>query len=63
MILLLLFVGLLLLVAIDVPIAIALGTVTVVAVFLTSGVDALPNVALVLYTGATKFSLDRKSVV
>ena len=39
------------------PIAIALGTVTVVAVFLTSGVDALPNVALVLYTGATKFSL------
>ncbi|MEE8542342.1 MAG: TRAP transporter large permease [Gammaproteobacteria bacterium] len=57
MILLLLFVGLLLLVAIDVPIAVALGTVTVVAVFLTSGVDALPNVALVLYTGATKFSL------
>ena len=57
MILLLLFLGLLLLVAIDVPIAIALGTVTVVAVFLTSGVDALPNVALVLYTGATKFSL------
>jgi tripartite ATP-independent transporter DctM subunit len=57
MILLLLFIGLLLLVAIDVPIAIALGTVTVVAIFLTSGVDALPNVALVLYTGATKFSL------
>jgi tripartite ATP-independent transporter DctM subunit len=57
MILLLLFLGLLLLVAIDVPIAIALGAVTVVAVFMTSGVDALPNVALVLYTGATKFSL------
>ena len=57
MILLLLFLGLLLLVAIDVPIAVALGTVTVVAVFLTSGADALPNVALVLYTGATKFSL------
>ncbi len=54
---LLLFLGLLLLVAIDVPIAIALGAVTVVAVFLTSGVDALPNMALVLYTGATKFSL------
>jgi len=57
MILLLLFLGLLLLIAIDVPIAIALGAVTVVAVFMTSGVDALPNVALVLYTGATKFSL------
>ncbi len=57
MILLLLFLGLLLLVAIDVPIAIALGAVTVVAVFLTSGADALPNMALVLYTGATKFSL------
>ncbi len=57
MILLLLFIGLLLLVAIDVPIAIALGAVTVAAVFLTSGVDALPNMALVLYTGATKFSL------
>ncbi len=57
MILLLLFLGLLLLVAIDVPIAVALGVVTVVAVFLTSGVDALPNVALVLYTGAAKFSL------
>ncbi|MEE8094319.1 MAG: TRAP transporter large permease, partial [Gammaproteobacteria bacterium] len=57
MILLLLFIGLLILVAIDVPIAIALGAITVVAVFLTSGVDALPNVALVLFTGATKFSL------
>ena len=57
MILLLLFLGLLLLVAIDVPIAVALSVVTVVAVFLTSGVDALPNVALVLYTGAAKFSL------
>ena len=57
MILLLLFIGLLLLVAIDVPIAIALGAVTVAAVFLTSGVDALPNTALVLFTGATRFSL------
>jgi len=56
-ILLLLFVGLILLVAIDVPIAIALGAVTVIAVLLTSGIDALPNMALVLFTGATKFSL------
>jgi len=57
MILLLLFIGLILLIAIDVPIAIALGAVTVIAVLLTSGVDALPNIALVLFTGATKFSL------
>jgi tripartite ATP-independent transporter DctM subunit len=57
MILLLLFIGLVLLVAIDVPIAIALGAATVVAVLLTSGVNALPNIALVLFTGATKFSL------
>jgi C4-dicarboxylate transporter DctM subunit len=56
-ILLLLFVGLILLVAIDVPIAIALGAVTVIAVLMTSGIDALPNMALVLFTGATKFSL------
>jgi len=56
-ILLLLFVGLILLVAIDVPIAIALGAVTVIAVLMTSGIDALPNIALVLFTGATKFSL------
>ena len=57
MILLLLFVGLILLVAIDVPIAIALGAVTVIAVLMTSGIDALPNIALVLFTGATKFPL------
>ncbi|MFP6827687.1 MAG: TRAP transporter large permease [Gammaproteobacteria bacterium] len=57
MILLLLFIGLILLVAIDVPIAIALGAVTVIAVLMTSGIDALPNIALVLFTGATKFSL------
>jgi tripartite ATP-independent transporter DctM subunit len=55
--LLLLFVGLLILVLVDVPIAVALGVVTAVAVFLTYGVDALPNVALTLFTGATSFSL------
>ena len=48
---------LILLVAIDVPIAIALGAVTVIAVLMTSGIDALPNIALVLFTGATKFPL------
>jgi C4-dicarboxylate transporter DctM subunit len=57
MMLLALFVGLLILVAIDVPIAIALGAVTVVAIAVTSGVDALPSTALVLYNGATGFSL------
>ncbi|MDH3284926.1 MAG: TRAP transporter large permease, partial [Acidobacteriota bacterium] len=57
MILLLLFVGLLILVLVDVPIAVALGVVTAVAVFMTYGVDALPNVALTLFTGATSFSL------
>ena len=57
MTLLLLFLGLVILVLIDVPIAIALGVVTVIAVFLTSGADALPNIALVLFSGATKFSL------
>jgi len=57
MIMALLFLGLVVLVAVDVPIAIALGVVTVLAVALTSGVDALPNVALILFSGATKFSL------
>ncbi len=53
----LVFVGLVALVAINVPIAIALGAVTVIAIAATSGLSALPNTALVLFTGATKFSL------
>jgi len=57
MILLGLVIGLLVLIAIDVPIAIALGAATVVAVAVTSGVDALPSTALVLYNGATSFPL------
>ncbi len=57
MILLGIFLGLLLLIVIDVPIAIALGTVTVIAIAATSGIDALPSTALVLYTGATSFPL------
>ena len=55
--LLLLFLGLVVLVLIDVPIAIALGVVAVAAMVMTSGVDVLPNVALVLFDGATKFPL------
>ena len=52
-----LFLGLLVLVAIDVPIAIAIGVVAVVAMGAASGLEALPNVALVLFDGATKFPL------
>ncbi len=54
---LVLFLGLLALVAIDVPIAIAIGVVAVVAMGAASGLEALPNVALVLFDGATKFPL------
>ena len=54
---LVLFLGLLVLVAIDVPIAIAIGVVAVVAMGAASGLEALPNVALVLFDGATKFPL------
>jgi len=57
MILLGLVVGLLALIAIDVPIAIALGVVTVAGIAITSGIDALPSTALVLYNGATSFPL------
>ncbi len=52
-----LFLGLVVLVLIDVPIAIALGVVAVAAMVMTSGVDVLPNVAIVLFDGATKFPL------
>ena len=55
--LLLLFLGLLFLVLIDVPIAIALGAVAAVAMAVAGGVDSLPNIALVLFDGARKFTL------
>ena len=45
------------LVAINVPIAIALGIVAAAAMVLTQGPKILPNVALVMYDGATNFSL------
>jgi tripartite ATP-independent transporter DctM subunit len=57
MTLVVLFIGLLLLVLIDVPIAIALGVVAVVSMLVTSGPDVLPNVALALFNGSTKFPL------
>jgi C4-dicarboxylate transporter DctM subunit len=49
--------GLFALIFINVPIAIALAVVAVVAMILTQGVDILPNVALVMFDGATKFPL------
>ena len=54
---LLMILGLLALVFIDVPIAIAMGVIAIVAMIAGSGLDALPDVALVLFTGATKFPL------
>lgn len=45
------------LIALNVPIAIALAIVAAVAMVMTQGLDILPNVALVMYDGATNFSL------
>ncbi len=57
MTLLIMVVGLFALILINVPIAIALGAVAVAAVFLTQGPEMLPNLALVMYDGATNFPL------
>lgn len=57
MAMLLLFVCVLALVVIDVPIAVALGIVAVVAMVASHGADSLPNLAIVLYNGATNFPL------
>ena len=54
---LLLFVCVLGLVIIDVPIAVALGIVAVTAMVAMQGVASLPNLAIVLYNGATNFPL------
>ena len=53
----LLFVCVLALVVIDVPIAVSLGIVAVVAMLATQGAASLPNLAIVLYNGATNFPL------
>ncbi|MCF8039300.1 MAG: TRAP transporter large permease [Desulfohalobiaceae bacterium] len=53
----LMFLGLFLLIMINVPIAIALGIVSVGTMLAVQGVSALPNVALVMFDGATKFPL------
>lgn len=49
--------GLVGLAAINVPIAIALALVAVAAIYLTQGPAMLPNIALVMYDGATSFPL------
>jgi len=54
---LILFGAVLLLVLINVPIAVSLGIVAVVAMVSSQGLDSLPNMALVIYNGATNFPL------
>ena len=54
---LILFGCVLALVLIDVPIAVSLGIVAVVAMIVTHGADALPNLPIVIYNGATSFPL------
>jgi len=51
------FVGLVALILINVPIAVALAAVGVAAMLWSQGADILPNLALVMYDGATKFPL------
>ncbi len=51
------FLGLILLILINVPVAIALGVVGAVAIFLSYGELALPNIGMVMYDGATSFPL------
>ena len=57
MTILLMFLGLVALVLLNVPIAVALGLVAAVAMVASDGPAILPNIALVMYTGATKFPL------
>jgi len=56
-ILLLLFGAVLALVLLNIPIAVSLGIVAVIAMLASHGLDSLPNVALVVYNGATNFPL------
>ena len=54
---LLLFAAVLVLVLCNVPIAVSLGIVAVVAMMVTHGLAILPNMAIVVYNGATNFPL------
>ncbi|WP_372825556.1 TRAP transporter large permease [Polaromonas sp.] len=56
-IMLLLFGAVLALVLLNIPIAVSLGIVAVIAMVTSQGLDSLPNVALVVYNGATNFPL------
>ncbi len=49
--------GILALVLINVPIAVALGIAATVAIVASQGVESLPNLAIVMYNGATNFPL------
>ncbi|HEU0200836.1 MAG TPA: TRAP transporter large permease [Burkholderiaceae bacterium] len=53
----LLFIGVVALVLLNVPIAVALGIAAVVAMLAAQGTASLPNLALVMYNGATNFPL------
>jgi tripartite ATP-independent transporter DctM subunit len=53
----LMLIGMMALAVLNVPIAIALGCVAMVAIFLTHGSHMLPNVALVMFDGASSFPL------
>ncbi len=57
MAILLLFLGVLVLVLLNVPIAVALGIAAVSAMLATQGTGILPNLAIVMYNGATNFPL------
>ena len=57
MTLFLMFIGMVALVLIDVPIAVSLAIVTVIAMLATQGLDILPNLPIVMFSGATKFPL------
>ncbi len=56
-IMLILFGAVLALVLINVPIAVSLGIVAVIAMLASHGLDSLPNMAIVIYNGATNFPL------
>jgi len=57
MAILFLFGAVLVLVLLNIPIAVALGVVALVAIVRAGGIEALANVPLVMYTGATSFPL------
>ena len=50
-------IGMLALALLNVPIAVALGIVAIAAIFIIQGPDSLPNMALVMFEGASSFPL------